>query len=258
MDHLQVDTAFGAIDTLTGGNGPPLVFLHGDTGRGDWSPFLERLAESHQVFAPSMPGYDASPLLEWMRDVRQLGLVMSAYLPALDVAVGAPIALVGRGLGAWVAAEMLVAGSALVGDAVLISPVGIRPPCGSLVDQFLIDSSDWVRLGFSTDEQFVTYYGAIASEAAIDQWELNRETTTRIAWKPYLYDLALPHLLPGVRRNTLVVSGTADRIVDASVAERYAELLPGAKHERVGGGHFLDYEQPAELATMVKEFLRAR
>jgi pimeloyl-ACP methyl ester carboxylesterase len=258
MPHLQVDTAFGAIDTLTDGSGPPLVFLHGDTGRGDWSPFLERLADSHQVFAPSMPGYDASPLLEWMRDVRQLALVMSAYLAALDVAAGRPIALVGRGLGAWVSAEMLVAGSARVGDAVLISPVGVRPPCGTVVDQFLIDSSDWVRLGFSTDEKFVTHYGEIASEAAIDQWELNRETTTRIAWRPYLYDLALPHLLPAVRRNTLVVSGTADRIVDTSVAERYAELLPGAKRERVDGGHFLDYEQPAELATMVTEFLRAR
>jgi pimeloyl-ACP methyl ester carboxylesterase len=256
MPHLQIETAFGSIDTLTDGSGPPLVFLHGDTGRGDWSPFLEQLAVSHQVFAPSMPGYDASPLLEWMRDVRQLALVMSAYLKALDVSTEAPIA--GRGLGAWVAAEMLVAGSARVGDAVLVSPVGVRPPCGAVVDQFLIDSSDWVRLGFSTDEQFVTYYGAIPDDAAIDQWELNRETTTRIAWKPYLYDLALPHLLPAVRQNTLVVSGTGDRIVDASVAERYADLLPGAKHERVAGGHFLDYERPAQLATMVTEFLPGR
>lgn len=255
MPQLTLDTAFGPVDTLTDGAGPPLVFLHGDTGRGDWSPFLERLADSHQVFAPSMPGFDASPLLEWMRDVRQLALVMSAYLQALDVATDAPIALVGRGLGAWVAAEILVAGSARAGDAVLISPVGIRPPCGTVVDQFLIDSSDWVRLGFSTDEQFLSYYGATPTEAAIDQWELNRETTTRIAWKPYLYDLALPHLLPAVRRNTLIVSGTADRIVDASVAERYAELLPGAKHERVNGGHFLDYEQPVEVAALVTEFL---
>jgi pimeloyl-ACP methyl ester carboxylesterase len=255
--QLSVETAFGPIDTLVDGDGPPLLFLHGDTGRGDWSPFLRELAATHQVFAPSMPGYDASPLLTWMRDVRQLASVMSAYLHALDVDPGVRVDLVGRGLGAWVAAEMLVAGTERIANAVLVSPVGLKPESGVIVDQFLIDVRDWVRLGYSTDERYQAEH-APPAETVVDQWELNRETTTRIAWKPYMYDQALPYLLAAARGASLVVAAEDDRIVAPSVAQRYAELLPGATYSTLSGGHFLELEQPVALATIASDFLLSR
>jgi pimeloyl-ACP methyl ester carboxylesterase len=150
---------------------------------------------------------------------------------------------------------MLAAGAAGAGDAVLVSPVGLRPVAGEYVDQFLIESGEWVRYGFSSDERYRAHVGAVPAEAVVDAWELNREMTTRIAWKPYLHDLALPHLLAGVRRRVLVVSADADRIVPPSVAERYVRLIPGARHERIAGGHFLDLEQPELLAKTAVEFL---
>jgi pimeloyl-ACP methyl ester carboxylesterase len=252
VDSLAVATPFGAIDTRADGDGPPVVFLPGDTGRGPWSPFLSVLAASRRVFAPALPGFDGTPQLDWLRDVRQLAAVMAAYVRALDAG---PVALVGRGLGAWVAAELLAGGAALIGDAVLVAPVGVRPTSGEYVDQFLIGSDEWVRLGFSTDERFVAEYGTPPAEPVVDAWELNREMTTRIAWKPYLHDLALPHLLAGVRSRVLVVRAEGDRIVPASVAERYATLIPGASFEQLDGGHFLDIEQPDQLAAVVLEFL---
>jgi pimeloyl-ACP methyl ester carboxylesterase len=255
--QVPVETAFGPIDTLVDGVGPPLVFLHGDTGRGGWSPFLRELAVTHQVFAPSMPGYDASALLPWLRDVRQLGAVMSSYLHALDIDPGVRIDLIGRGLGAWVAAEMLVAGTDRVANAVLVAPVGLKPESGVIVDQFLIDVRDWVRLGYSTDERYRADY-APPAEAVVDQWELNRETTTRIAWKPYMYDQALPYLLAGARGASLIVAAEEDRIVAPSVAERYAKLLPGATYSTLSGGHFLELEQPIALAAIASDFLLSR
>ncbi len=37
------------------GSGPPVVFFHGAFGL-QWDPFLDKLAESHTVYAPEHPG----------------------------------------------------------------------------------------------------------------------------------------------------------------------------------------------------------
>jgi hypothetical protein len=45
-------------------------------------------------------------------------------------------------------------------------------------------------------------------ETTVDQrevWEVNREMTVRIAWKPYMFNQSLPMLLGGVDTPTLVV-----------------------------------------------------
>ena len=52
------------------GSGPPLVVLHRDVTAPGTSPFLERLAERHTVFAPHFPGFGVSDRPEWMRSVR--------------------------------------------------------------------------------------------------------------------------------------------------------------------------------------------
>ena len=80
--------------------------------------------------------------------------------------------------------------------------------------------------------------------------------TFRIAWKPYMYNPTLPHLLGGVATPTLIVWGRGDRIVPLECGERFAKALPSARLEIVeGGGHFLDMEKPDELARLVVAFL---
>jgi 2-hydroxymuconate-semialdehyde hydrolase len=63
---------------LEAGEGPPLVLLHGgiETGGAYWAPVVERLAESHRVVIPDVPGLgeseplpdlDADTFAEWFR-----------------------------------------------------------------------------------------------------------------------------------------------------------------------------------------------
>ena len=249
---VEVGSPWGPIDTLVGGSGPAVVVLHDDTGRGRWSPFHDQLAQSFTVHVPSMPGYDASPRCEWMRDVHQLAAVMGGYLRELG-----PVHVVGRGLGGWVAADLLACAPLGILGAVLLAPYGIKPPDGAYVDQFLVSSTEWAQLGFATNADFEEHHGSTVAEATIDSWELNREMTTRLAWRPYLYDLALPHLLAGARTPTLVLAATRDRIVPPSVPRRFAELIPGAAYSEVDAGHSLDLEAPAAVAAQVEAFLAA-
>ena len=84
---------------------------------------------------------------------------------------------------------------------------------------------------------------------------MNRETTFRIAWRPYMYNPSLPHLLGAVRTPTLLVWGREDRVVPLECGEPYAKALPAARLSVLDGvGHFVDLERPAELARAIVDF----
>jgi pimeloyl-ACP methyl ester carboxylesterase len=62
--------------------------------------------------------------------------------------------------------------------------------------------------------------------------------------------------LEGIRAPTLVVTGTADAVVDPRNSELLAERIPGARLERLDGcGHLLFWERPEEFARIVRGFL---
>jgi len=114
---------------------------------------------------------------------------------------------------------------------------------------------DYVRFGFSDAAAFDRIYGAEPPTAQLEQWDLNREMSFRIAWKPYMYNPTLPHLLGGVKVPALVVWGRHDRVVPLDAGEQYAKALPQARLAIVeGAGHFVDMEQPDELAKLVVDF----
>jgi pimeloyl-ACP methyl ester carboxylesterase len=87
-------------------------------------------------------------------------------------------------------------------------------------------------------------------------WDICREMSFRIAWKPYMYSQTLPHLLGAVHVPSLVVWGDDDKVVPQSAAKRYVEALPTATLEIVKAcGHCVDMEQPEALAKLVKNFI---
>jgi len=96
-------------------------------------------------------------------------------------------------------------------------------------------------------------------EPEVDQlvtWEINREMTTRIAWKPYMFNQALPVLLRGVDTPTLVVWGKDDKIAPVNCGERYMQFLPHAQLVTLNQcGHFVEVEKADELAQVVLPFL---
>ncbi|HEX2560672.1 alpha/beta hydrolase, partial [Phenylobacterium sp.] len=60
MELTTVQTRHVPVRVITGGSGPPLVYLHGAGGVTPQDPLLNALAERHQVFAPLVPGYGDS------------------------------------------------------------------------------------------------------------------------------------------------------------------------------------------------------
>jgi pimeloyl-ACP methyl ester carboxylesterase len=246
-----------ALHLARAGRGAPLLVLHHDIGSPERLPFYDALARHFTVLLPSHPGYDRSARADWLRSVRDVAVVYQALLAGRE-ATREPgrVAVLGLGFGGWIAAEMATMAPRALSRLVLVGAMGIRPERGEIVDQALLSYIDYVRRGFADQATFDAIFGAEPLTPTLEQWDLNREMTFRIAWKPYMYSPTLPHLLGGVAAPSLVVWGREDRIVPLECGERYTKSLAQAKLEIVNGaGHFVEMEQPEVLARLVTRFL---
>jgi pimeloyl-ACP methyl ester carboxylesterase len=236
-----------------GGEGPPIVILHRDIGTLERLPFYDALARTHEVIIPNHPGYGESPRPEWVANVRDIAVIQRCLLDQLGLSKAS---LVGLGFGGWIAAEMATFAPSDASRIVLIGPMGVKPPEGEILDQALISYIEYVKAGFKDPGAFEKNYGATMTTAQLVQWDLCREMSFRVAWKPYMYNDTLPWLLRGVRSKVLIVRGDDDRIVPASAAALYAERLPNATSETIAdAGHLIEMEQPDKLAHLITSFI---
>jgi pimeloyl-ACP methyl ester carboxylesterase len=234
------------------GKGPPLLVLHHDIGTPDRLPVYDALAAHFDVLLPEHPGYGHSERPEWMRHPRDLAVLYRWLLSDLGIARAS---LLGLGFGGWVAAEMATMAPADLDRLVLVGPMGVKPPEGDILDQALVSHIDYARAGFQDAAAFAAVYGEEPSTDQLVEWDLCREMSFRIAWKPYMHSQTLPHLLGAVRASALVIQGEHDAVVPRSAAEAYAARLPAARLEVVAGsGHCVEMERPAELVRLVSTF----
>jgi pimeloyl-ACP methyl ester carboxylesterase len=248
-----VPIAGATLHVARAGAGAPVLVLHHDIGTPERLPFYDALAHRFTVLVPSHPGYDKSERPGWMRSVRDVAMVHQWLLAERNLA---DVSVVGLGFGGWIAAEMATMAPRQFRRLVLVGAMGIKPERGDIADQALVSYIDYVRLGFADESAFDRLFGAAPSTSVLERWDLNREMTFRIAWKPYMYNPSLSHLLGGVATPTLVVWGREDRIVPIECGERFAKALPRARLEVIErAGHFVDMERPDELARLVTGFL---
>ena len=248
-----IEIAGAKMHFLQGGIGEPMLILHRDVGNPGWLSFYEQLAQRFTVYVPSHPGFDKSDRPDWMRNVRDLAAVYQWFLKGQKLR---QLHVIGLGFGGWIAAEMATMNHYQLKKLVLVSAMGIQPTRGEIMDQFLTYTTDYIAAGFFDQSKMEQLYG---TEPEVDQlvtWEINREMTTRIAWKPYMFNQALPILLRGVDTPTLIVWGKEDKVAPVNCGERYMQALPQAQFVTLNRcGHFVEVEKADELAQLVLQFL---
>jgi pimeloyl-ACP methyl ester carboxylesterase len=248
-----IDVAGTKLHVARAGRGRPVMVLHHETGTLDRLPFYDSLAAHYDVLVPHHPGYSRSERPEWMRSARDIAVIYRGLLSDLKVGNAA---LVGLGFGGWIAAEMASMAPADLSRLVLVGAMGIKPPQGDILDLAVTGYVDYARAGFHDQKAFDRVYGAEPSVDQLEMWDICREMSFRIAWKPYMYSQTLPYLLGAVRVPSLVVWGDDDKIVPLSAGKTYAKALPNAKLEIVkASGHCVDMEQPEALAKLVTNFI---
>jgi pimeloyl-ACP methyl ester carboxylesterase len=251
----EVRVAGSSVRLRTAGRGAPLLVLHHDIGTLEQLPFYDALAARFTLLLPSHPGYDGSERPAWMRGVRDVAVTYQALLAQRGLA---EVSLVGLGFGGWIAAEMATMAPRAFRRLVLVGAMGLKPAEGEILDQALVSYIEYARAGFADQARFDALFSADPSTSQLEQWDLNREMTFRIAWKPYMYNPTLAPLLEGVPTPALVVWGSRDRIVPVGVAQQYGRALAKSRVTVLdGAGHFVEMEQPDTLAKLITQFVES-
>jgi pimeloyl-ACP methyl ester carboxylesterase len=243
-----------AIDVATYGDGRALLYLHGGYGLAGHEACLERLAKTHKVIAPSLPGFEHSVLpraYTGIDDLAYFGLDLAGYLGLKDAII------VGSCFGGWVAAEMAIRSTARFSRLVLIDALGMK-----FGDHLTRDITD-IHALYPADVDKALY--ADPAKASRDTTQLSDEELTAIVrnsealalfgWKPYMHNPKLGNWLHRIDIPTLVLWGEQDGMVSADYGQKYAEAIPGARFETIANaGHYPCLEQPAITADLIAGF----
>lgn len=250
-----LDVAGTPVALRRSGSGRPLLFLHGAGFTGRWLRFHQALAQEADVIAPEHIGFGATPDQEWMTGFDDLVLHYDDLRRGLGLEA---VDLVGYSIGGWLAAAYAVWFPDRVRSLTLITPAGMqvpgRPP---FADLFCMTG----------EELFATIFNdpANVGEVMVDLEDLDTvvhlfeemATAARLIWNPR-YDRKLPRRLRRATSPALVIGAEDDRLVPNEAADRYAELLPDARLERVAGtGHAIVIEQPEATARLILDFQAA-
>ena len=60
------------VQVVIGGQGDPLVVLHGAGGNRGWRRWMAAVGERYTVYAPTHPGFGRSDAADWMESIDDL------------------------------------------------------------------------------------------------------------------------------------------------------------------------------------------
>ena len=255
FSECTVSVAGLSMHVIQGGDGPSAVWLHHSTGPLGWLPLHERLAERLHVSAPDLPGYGRSERPVWARHPRDIAVLLGRAIAKLELE---PTLLIGHGFGGWVAAELATMNPSALRGLVLVGAAGLKPDEGEIIDPIFFTFGDYVKQGFHDEAAFEEAFGSDGSESHRELWDFSREMTSRLTWKPWMFNRQLAPLLREVDVPALLVWGAEDRVVPLDCGRRYEAALPDARLVVVeGAGHLVELEAPDRLASLITEFAGA-
>ena len=107
-----------------GGDGPDLLFLHGEGNTSEWAEIHDVLAEHFTVYAPVHPGFGGEEIPAWVDDVTDITFHTAGLLSVLEL--DRPL-VAGVSLGGWMALDLAAHRPDLVGGLLAIGALGLRP-----------------------------------------------------------------------------------------------------------------------------------
>jgi pimeloyl-ACP methyl ester carboxylesterase len=156
---------------LEGGEGPPMVLLHGPGAfAAAWRPVLPRLARTHRVIMPDLPGHGASQIDEGPLDAER---VLRWLDELIEQTCPAPPVLVGGTVGGAIAARFATQHQRRLAGLVLVDTLGLAPfePAprfGIALHRFLAQPT---RVSYERLMEFCTFDLDRVRERLGDRWE---------------------------------------------------------------------------------------
>jgi pimeloyl-ACP methyl ester carboxylesterase len=254
-------------DVIDIGQGRPLLLVHSaGMGAAQWRAIARVLGREYRCLAPNLRGYGRSS--PWPSGRPAEPSAELALLETVADRAGAPLALVGHSMGAWLALELARRRPRLYGSLVLIEPVllgSLRAPgeeaplaeVGSMIGDVLAAfarGDTAAAMGRFTDY----WYGA-GAWAAIPLAQrmpiFARAGKMRADVEAVWADRTPVSIYADVAPPVLVLSAERTTPAARRMAELVAAILPNARRAAIpGAGHMAPQSHPIALAEMMKAF----
>jgi len=268
VTERRLDLAGVSTVVLEGGDGPPLVLLHGQSGwAGVWLPVMADLVRTHRVVAPDLPGLGASRVVGSPPTADR---VLAWLGELLDRTCPAPPVLVGVSLGGSVAARFAaahgerLAGLVLVSMGGLVGKVRIPPPMLLALVRHTLRPSEGTAMAMlrqvSVDvERMQRRMGDRWAPFRASSLELARTSSVRRANRHLLRELGLRPIPAGevarIDVPTTLIWGRQDRVMPLAAA-REASVRFGWPLDVIDdAGHFLGADQPEAFLQALRRAL---
>lgn len=270
------------VATLTAGDGPAVLLVHGWTGfKESWGPLVPALAGAGlRAVAVDLPGCGGSPR---RRRGRHDPEGLAAELARAVAAHGA-VGVVAHSFGAQVAVLAALRAHVPPPRLALLAPAAAPWPAPRLPPRTV---SDLVRVPLAGPSltrialalmrrdparRAAAYRTAVADPAALARDPAMRalldDAAARLAgadlrvlveWLRPALDVDLRRLAPSLVAETLVVTGDRDRVVPAGAAGELVAALPHGRLLQVPGvAHFPHLERPERVVPAVVAHLGGR
>ena len=268
MTLRMVDVRGKKVEVLESGSGEPVLYLHDmwdlHTAQGGMFPFHEQLASKFKLLAPAHPGCGESDSIKSIADIDDLAF---HYLDVLDALSLKSAAIVGVGLGGWVATEIAVRNPERVSRMALVGAAGLQMPGAQIADIFMY--SQHRDGGIMRDLRHLLFGDADSALANSiipdgrtnipDEVRRYKSLTLagRVGWEPpYLHDRKLLDRLHRIAAPALLIWGEQDRFVPLANGRAYEANLPKAALKVLPDvGHSAILEAPEQCMALIAPFL---
>jgi pimeloyl-ACP methyl ester carboxylesterase len=268
VTERRLELAGMSTAVLEGGEGPPVVLLHGQGGwAGVWLPVMADLARDHRVVAPDLPGLGASRVNGHPPDT---GRVLAWLGELLDRTCPAPPVLVGVSLGGSIAARFAAAHGDRLSGLVLVSMGGlvgkVRIPPAMLLALVRHSLRPTERTAMGMLRQVSVDVERVQRRMG-DRWapfrayslELARTPSVRQANRNLLRELGLRQLPPEevarIDVPTSLIWGRQDRVMPLASAKEASVRYGWPLDVIDDAGHFLGADQPEAFLQALRRAL---
>ncbi|MGZ4394646.1 MAG: alpha/beta fold hydrolase [Gaiellaceae bacterium] len=269
LEERRADVGGASLRYFVGGEGPPLVLVHGLAGAAsNWVELAPLLLPRHRLLIPELPGHGGS---EALAEAPTLDPYADCVVELARLEGMGPSAFVGHSLGGTVALHAARRHPGDVTALVLLAAAGISSARKSLEGTFILAMLGWPGRAVAP---FRTLIAAApwARWIVFGRWEVDDPPALSAAAVEGF--LAGPGLHTDVRQAAhalvaederfgldavhspcLCVWGSNDRIVPLPDGFDYARRLGAPLRVIAGCGHLLIGERPAACADAIESFL---
>jgi pimeloyl-ACP methyl ester carboxylesterase len=237
-----------------GGEGPPLVFVHGLGAESlNWVPAMLDMRGRFHVYAIDLLGHGESQKPDIAYSIEQQSEMLRQFLATQNIKSAD---VVGVSMGGWVALKLAIEHPNVVNRLVVADAAGLKFQTSITVKNFLP----------ATPEEFNTFMTMLTPRQYPAPYPVRRDFLNKVAEHAWItrrifdsfltYQDVLDGKLGAVKSPVLVIWGKEEKLIPLSVGEQMKQQLPNASLLLCfDSGHLAVYECWNKLEPDVATFL---